>query len=116
MFYFKFAEETKYFKNVATNIVQFDKGPQLISHPPPSMSLGDDLELGVSWTCEAVANGPVMYSWLRDKKVLKCYMTKFSEILFRCFSIRFFLRMIENASSCLNVCFHVNTLSNPKSV
>ncbi|XP_074616069.1 uncharacterized protein LOC141875640 isoform X2 [Acropora palmata] len=63
-------EETKYFKNVATNIVQFDKGPQLISHPPPSMSLGDDLELGVSWTCEAVANGPVMYSWLREKKTV----------------------------------------------
>lgn len=81
MFYFKFAEETKYFKNVATNIVQFDNGPQIISHPPPSMSLGDDLKLGVSWTCEAVANGPVMYTWLRDKKVLKCHMTKFSEIL-----------------------------------
>ncbi|XP_067053159.1 uncharacterized protein [Acropora muricata] len=63
-------EETKYFKNVATNIVQFDNGPQIISHPPPSMSLGDDLELAVSWTCEAVANGPVMYSWLRDKKTV----------------------------------------------
>ncbi|XP_067044670.1 uncharacterized protein [Acropora muricata] len=63
-------EETKYFKNVATNIVQFDNGPQLISHPPPSMSLGDDLELGVSWTCEAVANGPVRYTWLRDKKTV----------------------------------------------
>ena len=107
---------------MATNVVQFDNGPQLISHPPPSTSLGDDLELSVSWTCEAVANGPVMYKWLRDKKVLKCYMTKFSQILslqkvfLRCFSIRFFLRMIENdnASSCSNVRFHRNTLSNPK--
>ncbi|XP_015755007.1 PREDICTED: uncharacterized protein LOC107334576 isoform X2 [Acropora digitifera] len=63
-------EETKYFKNVATNIVQFDNGPQIISHPPPSMSLGDDLELAVSWTCEAVANGPMMYTWLRDKKTV----------------------------------------------
>ena len=96
MFYFKFSEETKYFKSVATNIVEIDNGPQLISHPPPSMSLGDDLALGVSWTCEAVANGPVMYTWLKDKKVLKCYVTKFSEILslqkvfLRCFSKGFF--------------------------
>ena len=111
MFYFKFAEETKYFKNVATNIVQFDNGPQLISHPPPSISLGDDLGLDVSWTCEAVANSPLMYTWLKDKKVLKCYATKFSEILilqkvfFRCFSQWFFLRITENetASPCLNV-------------
>lgn len=70
MFYFKFAEETKYFKNVATNIVQFDNGPQLISHPPPSTSLGDDLGLSVSWTCEAVANGPLMYTWFKERKVL----------------------------------------------
>ena len=71
MFYFKFAEETKYFKTVATNIVQFDNGPHLISHPPPSISLGHDLGLGVSWTCEAVSNGPLMYRWLKDKKVLR---------------------------------------------
>ena len=69
MFHFKFAEETKYFKNVATNIGQFDNGPHLISHPPPSISLGSDVGLGVSWTCEAVANGPLMYKWLKGKKV-----------------------------------------------
>ncbi|XP_067044679.1 uncharacterized protein [Acropora muricata] len=63
-------EETKYFKNVATNIGQFDNGPHLISHPPPSISLADDVGLGVSWTCEAVANGPLMYTWLKDEKTV----------------------------------------------
>ncbi|XP_068682491.1 uncharacterized protein [Montipora foliosa] len=61
-------EETKYYKTVARNITQFDNGPRHISHPPPSVSLGAELGLGVSWICEAVADGPLTYKWLKNKK------------------------------------------------
>ncbi|XP_068682166.1 uncharacterized protein [Montipora foliosa] len=61
-------EETKYYKTVARNITQFDNGPRHISHPPPSVSLGADLGLGVSWICEAVADGPLTYKWLKNQK------------------------------------------------
>ncbi|XP_068730841.1 uncharacterized protein [Montipora capricornis] len=61
-------EETKYYKTVARNITQFDSGPRHIRHPPPSVSLGADLGLGVSWICEAVADGPLTYKWLKNQK------------------------------------------------
>ena len=58
------------------NVTHFDNGPRVIRHPPPSMSLGDDLGLSVTWTCDAVAKGPVRYKWLKDEKVTLplCYL------------------------------------------
>ncbi|KAJ7318647.1 hypothetical protein OS493_037588 [Desmophyllum pertusum] len=63
-------EETKYYKTVATNITHFDNGPRVIRHPPPSVSLGDDLGLNVSWTCDAVAKGNVAYNWLKNDQII----------------------------------------------
>ena len=78
MFDFIYTEETKYYKTVERNITQFDNGPRHIRHPPPSVSLGADLGLGVSWICEAVAGGPLTYKWLKNKKVTINYFTKYS--------------------------------------
>ncbi|KAJ7381533.1 Cadherin cytoplasmic C-terminal, partial [Desmophyllum pertusum] len=63
-------EETKYYKTVATNITHFDNGPRVTRHPPPSVSLGDDLGLNVSWTCDAVAKGNVAYNWLKNDQII----------------------------------------------
>ena len=51
------------------NITHFDNGPRVIRHPPPSVSLGEDLGLDVSWSCDAVAEGNVAYSWLKNDQV-----------------------------------------------
>ncbi|KAL9976385.1 hypothetical protein ACROYT_G013683 [Oculina patagonica] len=59
-------EGTKFYKTVASNITRFDNGPRVMRHPPPSVSLGEDLGLNVSWTCDAVAKGNVVYSWLKN--------------------------------------------------
>ena len=55
---------------MARNISQFDNGPRIIRHPPPSVSLGEDLGQNISWTCEAVARGAVAYQWLRNDQVV----------------------------------------------
>lgn len=54
---------------MARNISQFDNGPRIIRHPPPSVSLSEDLGQNISWTCEAVAKGAVAYQWLRNDQV-----------------------------------------------
>lgn len=64
-----FLEEAKFYKTVASNITYFDNGPRVIRQPPPLVSLGEDLGLNVSWTCDAVANGSVTYSWLKNNQV-----------------------------------------------
>ncbi|KAJ7394203.1 Cadherin EGF LAG seven-pass G-type receptor 2 [Desmophyllum pertusum] len=63
-------EETKFYKTVAANITHFDNGPRVIRHPPPSASLGEDLGLNVSWTCDAVAKGNVVYNWLKNDQII----------------------------------------------
>ena len=55
---------------MARNISQFDDGPRIIRHPPPSVSLGEDLGQNISWTCKAVARGAVAYQWLRNDQVV----------------------------------------------
>lgn len=71
-------EEAKYYKTVAPNITRFDNGPRVVRHPPPSVSLGEDLGLNVSWSCDAVAEGNVAYSWLKNDQVTKFEVIKFS--------------------------------------
>lgn len=70
-------EEAKYYKTVAPNITDFDNGPRVVRHPPPSVSLGDDLGLNVSWSCDAVAEGNVAYSWLKNDQVTQFKVIKF---------------------------------------
>jgi len=41
------------------------------------VSLGEDLGLNVSWSCDAVAEGNVAYSWLKNDQV-----TQFEVITF----------------------------------
>ena len=55
---------------MARNISRFDNGPRIIRHPPPSVSLGEDLGQNISWTCKAVARGAVAYQWLRNDQVV----------------------------------------------
>ena len=66
---FVFLEETKYYKTVAKNVTHFDNGPRIVRHPPSSVSLGDDLGLNISWTCDAVAKDVVTYKWLKNDQV-----------------------------------------------
>ena len=54
---------------MSKHVTYFDNGPRMVRHPPPSVSLGDDLGLDVSWTCDAVAKGRVMYKWLKNDQV-----------------------------------------------
>ena len=70
-------EEAKYYKTVAPNTTHFDNGPRVVRHPPPSVSLGDDLGLSVSWSCDAVAEGNVAYSWLKNDQVTQFKVIKF---------------------------------------
>ena len=63
-------EETKYYKTVTRNVTHFDNGPRIIRHPPPSVNLGNDLGLNVSWTCDAVGKNPIEYKWLKDDQVI----------------------------------------------
>lgn len=52
---------------MARNVSQFDNGPRILRHPPPSVS--EDLGQDILWTCEAVAKGAVAYEWLRNDQV-----------------------------------------------
>lgn len=70
-------EEEKFYKTVAPNITHFDNGPRVVRHPPPSVRLGDDLGLDVSWSCDAVAEGHVAYSWLKNGQVTQSEVIKF---------------------------------------
>ena len=64
-----FLEEARQYKTIGNNIIQFDKGPRIIRHPPAYTSLGGDLGLNVSWRCDAVAKGNVSYQWLKNNQV-----------------------------------------------
>jgi len=71
-------EEAKYYKTVGPNINHFDNGPHVVRHPPPSVSLGEDLGLNVTWSCDAVAEGDVAYSWLKNDQVTQFEVITFS--------------------------------------